>query len=311
MRTLLVVNPFATSTTPDLCEEIVELLGQKLDLTVKETVGAKHAERLASSAQTNGFELVLSFGGDGTLNEIANGILQNSNFETNPIIAAIPGGNANVFVRNIGWPKSPLEACEQILNSVAHNSVKKIGVGRATTNETSRYFLFNCGIGLDAAVLARMQDRRISGKKATNLAYMGLAIRELLRHENRRNPALEIIDSNGLSQSKAHLALIVNLAPWTYLGELPVALMPKATLDTALDIFGAKDLTIGGISRLIGKVLHPEVKNFDKSFITLSNQESATFMSPKELWVQVDGEVFGSSKGLKVDYFPTALNVLI
>jgi len=311
MRTLLIVNPFATSTTPNLFNEIVKLLSQKLDLTVKETTGPHDALEFAKTAQAAGFELVLSFGGDGTLNEIANGILQTPKHEKNPIVAAIPGGNANVFIRNIGWPTSALAACGHILNSVAHNSIKTIGVGEATTDNLSRYFLFNCGIGLDAAVLARMQDRRATGKKVTDLAYTRMAFRELLIQTNRKEPKLEILDLNGKSHGKAHLALIINLAPWTYLGEFALPLTPAATLDTALDIFAAKELTLGGISRLIKRAVRAQVSNPDKSFIMLSNQESAAFISPEELWVQVDGEVLSPSKRLDVRYVPSALKILV
>ena len=311
MRTLLVVNPFATSTSGELREEIVEMLDEKLSLTVKVTTRASDATKFASTAQSEGFELVISLGGDGTLNEIANGVLQDPGHKSNPIIAAIPGGNANVFVRNIGWPKSPLAACAQILDSVEQNKVKTIGVGRATTASLSRYFLFNCGIGLDAAVLARMQNWRASGRRATDVAYTGLALHELLVRTNRKEPQIEVRDFNGTPLGKAHLALIINLAPWTYLGELALPLTPEATLDTALDVFAAKELTLSGISRLIRRAIRTETENHDVSFITMSNQESASFVSTEQMWVQVDGEVLERSQHLDVEYLPGALRILV
>jgi hypothetical protein len=164
MRALLVANKFATSTDGNVQSKVVSELSKYLDITVANTSARNDAIEIARGAIQQGIEIVIGLGGDGTINEIANGLLADGPNPEGPILAAIPGGNGNVFVRNMGLSENPLEATAQILSCIDAKKFKSIGVGKIATNNISRWFLFNAGIGLDAAVIAEMETRRANGK---------------------------------------------------------------------------------------------------------------------------------------------------
>jgi diacylglycerol kinase family enzyme len=148
MRALLVANTFATSTDDTIQARVVGELSKHLDVTVINTSARNDAIEIASTAQQSGYELVIGLGGDGTVNELANGLLLNGPNPAGPLLAAIPGGNGNVFARNMGLSENPMEATTQILNAITEKNFQEIGVGRIATNNISRWFLFNAGIGL-------------------------------------------------------------------------------------------------------------------------------------------------------------------
>ena len=211
MRTLLVANTFATSTDDAIQTRVVSELSKHLDITAVNTSARNDAIEIARSAQQQGFELVIGLGGDGTVNEIANGLLLDGPNPEGPLLAAIPGGNGNVFARNMGLSENPMEAAAQILSSIQNRKFQEIGVGRIATNNISRWFLFNAGIGLDAAVLAEMEARRASGKTVSDFAYATLAIRELFARTDRKHGSISLVSDSSEVQRNAHFALIVNL----------------------------------------------------------------------------------------------------
>jgi diacylglycerol kinase family enzyme len=229
MRALLVANTFATSTDDTIQARVVGELSKHLDVTVINTSARNDAIEIASTAQQSGYELVIGLGGDGTVNELANGLLLNGPNPAGPLLAAIPGGNGNVFARNMGLSENPMEATTQILNAITEKNFQEIGVGRIATNNISRWFLFNAGIGLDAAVIAEMETRRASGKTVSDFAYAKLALRELFARTDRKHGSLSLVSDSGEIHRDAHFALIVNLAPWAYLGSKPLNPLPLAS----------------------------------------------------------------------------------
>ena len=133
MRALLVVNTFATTTNARIQAEISRVLSEVFDLTVVNTAGRNDAIDIARAAQGQGYEIVIGLGGDGTLNEIANGLLNDGPNPAGPILAAIPGGNGNVFIRNMGMSKNPMTATQQLISAVTNNQIRTIGVGKIST----------------------------------------------------------------------------------------------------------------------------------------------------------------------------------
>ena len=307
MRALLVVNTFATTTNTQIQTEITQILSKAFDLKVINTTGRNDAISIAHQAQD--YEIIIGLGGDGTLNEIANGLLLDGPNPTGPILAAIPGGNGNVFIRNMGMSKNPIVACQQLISAVAKNQIRTIGVGKITTENISRWFLFNAGIGLDAAVLAQMEARRDKGKLASDTAYAGLALRELLRTD-RKNPALSLVSETGQIFRNAYFALLVNLAPWAYLGERPLNPLPNAGHDTALDLYAPTALSFPVIVRLIRRAIAGNSTELDNDVITLHDQNRLHIKSDRLHWIQVDGDVVTQSNELTAIHVPAALRVL-
>ncbi len=310
MRALLVVNTFATTTSESVRDVIAAALSNSLELDVVHTSGRGDAIAFGASAKANGYELVIGLGGDGTLNELANGILRDGPDPTSPILAAVPGGNANVFARNLGLPNDAVEATAQLLSSIEQKNIHTIGVGQIATDEVTRWFLFNAGFGLDAAVLAQMEERRASGKAASDLAYAAFALRELFTRTDRRNPTLKVVESSGTIHPDAHFALIVNLAPWSYLGPRPLNPMPAASLETSLDVYAPTSLTLRSIAKLTRNIVAGRQLPESREVIALHDLQAVTLNSESELWVQVDGDVVAQSRNLRARHIPNALRVL-
>ena len=310
MRALLVANTFATTTDDAIQSLVVSELSKHLDLTVLNTSARNDAIEIAKLAQQQGFELVIGLGGDGTVNEIANGLLLNGPNPDGPLLAAIPGGNGNVFARNMGLSENPLEATAQILNALKARNFKNIGVGKIATNNISRWFLFNAGIGLDAAVLAEMEARRASGKLVSDTAYAFLALRELFAKTDRKHAALNLVSSAGEVHTDVYFALIVNLAPWAYLGSKPLNPLPLARHETALDVYAPTSLSMSAILRLARLALAGKSAENDNQVIALVNQKQVHINADRPLWIQVDGDVVTQSTELTATHVPNALRVL-
>lgn len=311
MRTLLVVNTFATTTNDAISKAVCAALSATLDLTVVNTGARNEATQIAKAARTQGYELVIGLGGDGTLNEIANGLLADGPNPEGPILAAIPGGNANVFARSMGFENDPTVAINQLLTAAKNKSFKTIGLGKISTETLSRWFLFNSGIGLDAAVLARMETRRESGKMASDASYAALAIRELFTRTDRKKPSLSLVSESGELYDNAYFALLINFAPWAYLGNRAVNPMPGAGHESALDVYAPTTLSVPAMFRLVRRAIAGVSAQDDKSVITLVDQKRIQITAKRPLWVQVDGDVVTQTSELTAVHIPNALRVLV
>ena len=302
MRALLVVNTFATSTSESLRDVITAALSSELELDVIHTTGREHAIAIGARASFEGYELVVTLGGDGTINEVANGVLNSD--QPAPLLAALPGGNANVFTRNMGYPNEPIDATAHLLKAIREGRQTQVGVGVLETPTVNRYFLFNAGMGVDAAVLARMHERRIDGKKASDLAYTWLAGKELLHWVNRKNPSLTV------AGTRAHFALIVNLAPWSYLGNHALNPAPHAKHQTALDLYAPTSVSMATLTRFARAIFTGADLASDPDVLALLDRPEIELSSSEPLWVQVDGEPLVQATTATLRHIPAALTVL-
>ena len=142
-RMLLIVNPFATTVSGRLKNLVVYALRGRYDIEAVETQRPNHATELTRQAVGEGFDLVVSFGGDGTLNEAANG-LAGSDLP----LSILPGGSTNVVCRMLGIPTDVVDATEHLLQLADDLEPRRIDMGRVN----GRYFLFSSGVGIDADV---------------------------------------------------------------------------------------------------------------------------------------------------------------
>src|SRR5215472_6967606 len=218
VRALLIVNPRATSTTRLRRDVIASALASAVQLEVTETRYRGHATRLASVARSEGYGLVLTLGGDGTVNEAANGILgrplERKEPADLPALAALPGGSANVFTGALGLPRDPVDATGQILRAMADGRQRTISLGIAD----GRYFALNGGLGLDAEVVRAVQGLRAHGNPATTALYVRLALRQFYKQTDRRHPAVTVKLDGQPAVGPVFVGIVSNAAPWTYLG---------------------------------------------------------------------------------------------
>jgi len=314
VRALLIVNPYATSTTPVRREVITHALASELDLDVVQTRYRGHAAHVAEGAAHEGFRLVLTLGGDGTVNEVVNGILRarppsagpDGAPDGAPLFAALPGGNANVFVRALGLPVDPVDATGRILRSLPAGHTRTIGLGLADR----RYFCFNAGLGLDAEVVRVVEGLRARGRGASAALYVWTAVRQFIGVTDRGEPALTL-ERDGLpAMDGLFLGIVSNASPWTYLGQRPVNASPRAGFDTGLDLFAMRKLTALGTLNAVRQMLG-EAGPGGRHVVSLHDQDALVFRAVRPVAFQVDGEYVGEREHVVLRSIPNALRVLV
>ena len=326
MRALLIVNPHATSTTRLRQDVIVRALSSAVELEVEQTRYRGHATSLAAAARSDGFGLVLTLGGDGTVNEAVNGILgpaatpdgaaaaaghlaaggPPADAASLPALAALPAGNANVFTRNVGLSPDPVDAAGQILQAITTGRYRTIGLGLAG----DRYFTFNAGLGIDAEVVRAVDGHRARGRTATPALYVRMILRQYYRVTDRRHPALTLERDGHPPIGPLFLGIVSNTAPWTYLGSRPVYASPQAAFDSGLDVFALRSLRTVSTVRTIYRMLSPDRPPRGRSVLALHDQAELTLRSSRPLAFQVDGEYMGEYECVKFRSVPDALRVI-
>lgn len=254
----MISNPNSTSQTNALFRQIVPCLQavEGLRLKVQFTHHPGHAEEMVKGMTRDDYDVIITVGGDGTVNEVVNGLLgpadgQRPDPHSIPALAVIPTGSANVFVRALGFPNTPVEATHVLARMLERNLRRTIYLG--TWND--RWFAVNAGFGLDADVLARVDRAREQGFSATPLRYLNVAIRAWSRA--RKNPphiAVKAESSIGeqLRKDDVPLMFTSNTNPWTFLGPLPVVTNPRNSFDEGLALFGLEEFSgLGGVVGLL------------------------------------------------------------
>ena len=246
MRILLIVNPSASSVTARGRVVIAKALGADHQVTVAETTRRGHATELARQGAADGFDVVAVLGGDGTLNEAANGLAG-----SDTALAPLPGGSTNVFARTLGLPDDPIEATVVLLDSLALDAIRRIGLGIVN----GRHFLFHVGIGFDAAVVAEV-ERRGSLKRWANHALFGWAAFDTwLRRYDRKRPRFAVRVENSSTIDVGQFAVCLNTDPYSYVGTRPFTVAPEATLDRALSVVTIRSLDAIPLLRVLASAL--------------------------------------------------------
>jgi len=314
VRALLIVNPYATTTTPVRREVITHALASELDLDVVQTRYRGHAAHVAEGAAREGFGLVLTLGGDGTVNEVVNGILRGRPPGAGldgapgrvPLFAALPGGNANVFVRALGLPVDPVDATGRILRSLLADRTRTIGLGLAG----NRYFCFNAGLGFDAEVVRVVEGLRARGRAASAALYVWTAVRQFLTVTDRREPALTLERDGQPAMDGLYLGIVSNAAPWTYLGQRPVNASPGAGFDTGLDLFAMRKFGALRVLNAVRQMLGDRGPA-GRHVVSLHDQDALSFRAARPVAFQVDGEYVGEREHVMLRSIPNALRVLV
>jgi len=341
MRALAVTNPNATSMSPRTRDVIVRALGSELKIDVAETAARGHAADLAAQARADGFDLVIAVGGDGTVNEVVNGLLRGGDDTDVPRFAVVPGGNANVFARALGLPVEPIEATGTVIERLRAGRERRISLGlldtdiiggdptphEPTPNEPRaggpaelrslrRWFTFCVGLGLDAEVVRAVEHHRADGTRATPRLFFRTALAQFFRTDRSR-PALtlERPDDEGasaaLTSSETALfwAVITNTTPWTYFGDRPLEPTPEASFDTALDVFALRNLHALSSARILRRLLTGKTPR-GRAVVSHHDEAWLKFRARRPIAVQVDGEYLGDCLAASIVSAPDALAVV-
>jgi diacylglycerol kinase family enzyme len=309
VRALLIINPRATTTTKPVREVIVRTLAAKAEIEVVETRHRGDARDIAAGAAAAGWDALLVLSGDGTINEVVNGLMDktSASAEQLPALGALPGGNANVFTRDLGVPPDPLAAVEVIAARLAAGTTRTVGLGLAG----DRYFTFNAGLGWDAEVIHAVEHQRAQGRPASNRLYMRTALREYYLRTDRRHPNLSVQAADGTRVEPVGLALLANTSPWSYVGQRPMSPTPRASFDTGLDAFLLRRLrtisTLNAMRQMARRSGRPVT---GKYAVTLHDQPAITVRAREPAALQVDGDYVGDFASVTFRSVPDALRVI-
>lgn len=301
----LIINPFASSVTQRSRVRIARLLAEDHELDVVETTKGGHAIRLAHGAARQGADVIVALGGDGTINEVANGVLGESH---GTAIAPLPGGSTNVFARSLGYPNDPVEATEVLSAALATGSRISSGVGLAD----GRAFLFHCGAGFDAAVVDRVERRGPMKRWAGHPLFIAAAVATWARGVDRSKPWFEIEADDGRRLPGAHLAIALNSNPYTFLGPRPLNLAPEATLDAPLSLVALPSLSLhhlvgaglGALRSTQGVLDGPTISHW-------ADIHGLTLRGARPFPYQLDGEFLGKVETLRLAYRPDAVTLIV
>ncbi len=302
MKVLLLVNSSASSVTPRSRVVIGKALSADHDVTVAETSRRGHAARLAQGAAADGTDVVIVLGGDGTLNEAANGLAG-----TATALAPLPGGSTNVFARTIGLPNDPIEATGVLLDALARRSIRRVGLGSVN----GRYFLFHTGVGFDAAVVEQVERRSGLKRYAGHPLFVYAGFDTWIRHYDRSAPRFAVHHADGSVIDDGYLTIVLNTNPYTFLGDRPLDLAPEATLDRGLSSVTLRTLALGRMLQVIGGVLGSSRGVRSSRWLDhRSDIDGLTIRAYGPVPYQVDGDHLGDAEVLAFRHVPDVLDLV-
>ena len=312
MRAVLIVNPNATSTTPAGRDLVAHALESRVGLVVTHTDHRGHAIEIAEAAKRDGTDVIIVHGGDGTVNEVVNGLLGKPGpdrpaADTLPAVAVVPGGSANVFARALGISPDPIEATNQLIDLLgAHRGAwRRIGL----MDCVERWAVFTAGMGVDGDVVAAVEAQRAKGRKVTAGRYIRIAVREMLGSV-RDEPLLTVHLPDREPVPGVHFAFVSNASPWTYANARPVWTNPDTTFETGLGVFAVTTMNVAANLLVVRRMLSKKANIKGKHLIREDNLPWVRITSAEPIACQVDGDFLGMRDDMTFTAVPQALAVV-
>lgn len=280
---------------------IHQRLSEHHDVQVVETNKRGHATRFAQDAARRGIDVVVAYGGDGTLNEVATGVAT-----TNTALAVLPGGSTNVFARTLGMPNDALQAVELIIDALDRCDITPIGLGRAN----GRYFTFHTGVGYDAAVVKWVEQRAWLKRYFGHPLFVIAALKTFFASYDRKRPHFSITFGNGNRIEEGFFSVVMNTNPYTYLGKRPLDLVPTTTLSSGLSVVTFKTLKPSHMLRTLFSALRGGGVKKRPWLEVQTNISAVTFKDERAFPYQLDGDYLGEVREIVFEYVPNALRLV-
>ena len=229
---VLIVNPNAGRMSEQVRRDVIASLRARLSVEVFATTARDTGISIAQEVAAEGDHLVIAFGGDGHVNEVANGVA-----ETDCVLGVIPGGTMNVFARALGLPLDPFEAIEHLLE-VMDNAPRTVPLGQMD----DRYFTFSAGCGFDAEAAERVERYVPNKRRFGELFFYWSAFRVLAGSHRHRAPSMTLTGPFG--RERVAMAIASNAGPYAYLLDRPINVAPKVSLEGGIDVFGLRTMRL-------------------------------------------------------------------
>lgn len=295
------MNSFASSVTAKNTVAVHQRLAQYHDVQVVETNRRGHATRFAEDAARRGIDVVVAYGGDGTLNEVATGVAT-----TETALAVLPGGSTNVFARTLGMPNDAIDAVEHIIDALERRDISPIGLGRAN----GRYFTFHTGVGYDAAVVKWVEQRAWLKRYFGHPLFVMAALKTFFADFDRKRPHFSLTFNDGQRVEEGFFSVVMNTNPYTYLGNRPLDLVPSTTLSSGLSVVTFKTMKPTHILRTLGSALRGGGIS-EKPWLDIhTNVSSVTMSDARAFPYQLDGDYLGEVREVVFEHVPNALKLV-
>jgi diacylglycerol kinase family enzyme len=302
-RMLVIINPVATKMSSRLKSLVVYALQGRYEVTSVDTEGKGHAIELCRSAAASEYDVVVAFGGDGTVNEAANGLIGS---ET--ALTCLPGGSNNVVAKLLGIPTDVVDATEQLLHAADHWEPRTVDLGIVN----GRYFTFAAGMGLDASVVERVDSNPRLKARFGPFYFTESAIATFLKHYVVNPPRLEI-EVDGRTVAGVSL-FIQNAENYTYFNDRAVPLVEGARFDsgclagvvlTRARPYDVPTVTFRALSSAARIAKHTAVDAFGAFHEAVVRSTDG-----RPIPIQVDGDHIGDELEARFSVAPGALQVV-
>jgi diacylglycerol kinase family enzyme len=306
VRILVVTNPRATATSVRERDVLAHALGSLADLEVAETENRGHAAALACRAMRNGTDVVVALGGDGTVNEVINGLLTDGVHDGVPALGIVPAGSTNVFARALGLPNNRVEATGSLLEALRSGARQPVSMCQAD----DRWFCFAAGLGFDAGIVHGVERKRRQGKRSTHTLYTRVGISEFFRTD-RRHPKLHVELPDGTRIDDVFFTIVANADPWTFVGNRPLHPTPDVTFDNGLALYARRRFSTVGILYSMARMSggHPKVGK--RGAFVQHDLEHLTVIADEPMPFQVDGDALDSREKVTFRSVPNAIRVVL
>ncbi|MFL6414589.1 MAG: diacylglycerol/lipid kinase family protein [Bryobacteraceae bacterium] len=293
-RAVLIYNPIARGLArhqDSLKRTIGALARQDIKVELVATTGPGSASAQVARQIEAGCDLVLAAGGDGTVNEVANGMLQ-----TGIPLGVLPGGTANVLAREMGMSMH----ADRVASQVRTMKLRSIAIGSMSMNTSGpRSFLCMAGAGLDADVVSRLNlDLKAAAGK---LAYYVSGFAQVLRYL----PEFEVIvDGKSHAASFALISRVRN-----YGGDLEIARGASLLRDDFEVVLFRGNLAVRYVPYLVAVALK-QVHRMNGCSVMHAKSVTCRSSSGNSVFVQIDGELAGNLP-MTAEAVPNALKLLV
>jgi diacylglycerol kinase family enzyme len=303
-KMLVIVNPYATTVSDRLKNLVVYALQGRYDVEAIDTQAQGHATELCHEAAEAGYDVVVAFGGDGTVNEVANGLAG-----TDTPLTCLPGGATNVYCRTLGIPADVVDATEHLLGIADDFRPRRVDTGLVN----GRHFVFASGVGLDASVVERVDAHPYRKARFGEYYFTWAAISSFNKTYLVKPPRVKV-EVRGESVD-AVTVIVQNSDPFTYFGSRPIRICEGAGLDTGmLGLTVLRRATLLEMPTLIPRIFsgrsssvvgHRQVTGFDPV-----EQLSVTSADARPFPVEADGDFLGSFERVDYGIAPRSLAVV-
>lgn len=300
MKIRLIVNPFAAGHDGRKLAAVEDVLRGVGDLETVPTALNGHGLPLAQGAVAQGADCVVAWGGDGTVNEVTNGLVG-----TSVPLAVLPGGSTNVAARSLGMPSDPVAAARVVADGLRTGRTRRIGLGRCG----HRYFTFASGIGLDAEIVRTIERRGEAKRRFGAAVYVPAGFASWWAMDRSGAP-LHVRFDDGTESPPLATIVVQNSPAYTYFGPASLGLARGAGFDRPLVCFGVRSLRFVRTLTAIGAAFATPalVDRFPQVYQRPFN--SATVLGDRPFELQCDGEYRGARTSVTYHWEPDALDVV-